>query len=291
MLSTSLLWNSLSPGRHRIGKSEGNVDMGESAPCSKIGLAHVRNGGVLPMNLGRRYRPCPCLGHPMCGARMGKATCPAHSPNIAQAWVHSRGVFALHPRSGVSINPPCNASEGSSGTADEASKRARLLRSSASHSEGDLLMAVVAIRRALWALESLSSVFPVEVSWSAVCSSCGSMLTSGGHTGTCPVTMTRPALTSALDSVISSTAGRTIMGTGHCVALFKRIWPPERHPASRSATNSSLSVSKLHCQDCQRGRPTTGGPYMLISLVIDWSHCPCISLPHKKREKANMGDP
>ena len=70
--------------------------------------------------------------------------------------------------------------------------------------------------------------------------------------------------------------------------LFKRIWPPERHPASRSATNSSLSVSKLHCQDCQRGRPTTGGPCMLISLVIDWSHCPCISLPpppKKKRKK------
>ena len=62
-------------------------------------------------------------------------------------------------------------------------------------------------------------------------------------------------------------------------------WPPERHPASRSATNSSLSVSKLHCQDCQRGRPTTGGPYMSISLVIDWSHCPCISLPPNKKKE------
>ena len=41
--------------------------------------------------------------------------------------------------------------------------------------------------------------------------------------------------------------------------------------------------SKLHCQDCQRGRPTTGGPYMLISLVIDWSHCPYLSPPPKKR--------
>ena len=163
-MSTSLLWNNLSPGKHKIGKSAGKVDMGESAPCSKIGLAHVRNGGVLPMNFGGRYRPCLCLGHPMCGAGMGKATCPAHSPSIAQAWVHSRGVLALHPSSGVRSSPPCNASEGSSGTADVARRRARLRRSSASHSEGDLLIAVVAIRRALWALESLSSAFAVEVS-------------------------------------------------------------------------------------------------------------------------------
>ena len=207
MLSTSLLWNNLSPGKHKIGKSAGKVDMGESAPCSKIGLAHVRNGGVLPMKAGRRYRPCPCLGHPMCGAGMGKATCPAHSPSMAQAWVHSRGVFALHPSSGVRSSPPCNASEGSSGTADVASRRARLRQSSVSHSEGDLLVAVAAIRRALWALESLSSAFAVEVSLSGLRSSSGSMFTSGDVAGTCPVTMTRPALSSALDSVISSTAG------------------------------------------------------------------------------------
>ena len=44
-------------------------------------------------------------------------------------------------------------------------------------------------------------------------------------------------------------------------------------------------MSKLHCQDCQRGRPTTSGSYMSISVVIDWSHCLCIwrpmtGLPH-----------
>ena len=189
------------PGKHKIGKSAGKVDMGESAPCSKIGLAHVGNGGVLPMKAGRRYRPCPCLGHPMCGAGMGKATCPAHSPSIAQACVHSSGVFALHPSSGVRSSPPCNASEGSSGTADVASRRARLRQSSVSHSEGDLLVAVAAIRRAL------SSAFAVEVSLSGLRSSSGSMFTSGDVAGTCPVTMTRPALSSALDSVISSTAG------------------------------------------------------------------------------------
>ena len=35
------------------------------------------NGGVLPMNADRRYLPCPCLDHPICGAGMGNATCPA----------------------------------------------------------------------------------------------------------------------------------------------------------------------------------------------------------------------
>ena len=149
--------------QQRIGKSAGKVDMGESAPCSKIGLAHVRNGGVLPIKAGRRYRLCPCLGHPMCGAGMGNATCPAHSPSIAQAWVHSRGILALHPSSGVRSSPPCNASEGSSGTADVASRRARLRQSSVSYSEGDLLVAGAAMRRALWALESLSSAFAAEV--------------------------------------------------------------------------------------------------------------------------------
>ena len=47
--STSLLWKSLSPGRHRMGKLAGKTDIGESAPCSKMGRAHVRKGGVLWM--------------------------------------------------------------------------------------------------------------------------------------------------------------------------------------------------------------------------------------------------
>ena len=86
-------------------------------------------------------------------------------------------------------SPPCKASEGSSGTADVASRRARLRQSSASHSEGDLLVAVAAMRRALWALASLSSAFAVEVSLSGLRSSSGSMLTSGDVAGTCPVTI------------------------------------------------------------------------------------------------------
>ena len=55
-------------------------------------------------------------------------------------------------------------------------------------------------------------------------------------------------------------------------------------PASRSATNSSLSVSKLHCQDCQRGRPTTGGPYMLISLLTGRIVPVSLSLKKTKKE-------
>ena len=47
--STSLLWKSLSPGRQRMGKSAGKTDIGESAPCSKMGRAQVRKGGVLWM--------------------------------------------------------------------------------------------------------------------------------------------------------------------------------------------------------------------------------------------------
>ena len=35
------------PGRQRMGKSAGKTDMGESAPCSKMGRAQVRKGGVL----------------------------------------------------------------------------------------------------------------------------------------------------------------------------------------------------------------------------------------------------
>ena len=55
--------------------------------------------------------PCPWRGHfPSLGS--GKAIFPAHSPSIAQAWVQSNGVLALHAIEGVR-----SASAGSSGTA------------------------------------------------------------------------------------------------------------------------------------------------------------------------------
>ena len=118
MSSTSLLWNSLSPGRQRIGKLAGKTDMGGSAPCSKIGLAHVRKGGVRWMKSGLKYRPWPCLGHATPGAGTGNATLPAHSPNMAHACVQSSGVLTVQPRSGVRSNPPSKASDGSAGTAE-----------------------------------------------------------------------------------------------------------------------------------------------------------------------------
>ena len=43
----------------RMGKWAGNTDMGESAPCSNMGRAHVRKGGVRWTKSGRRYRPSP----------------------------------------------------------------------------------------------------------------------------------------------------------------------------------------------------------------------------------------
>ena len=55
----SLLWNNLSPGRQSMGKSAGKTDIGESAPCSKMGRAQVRNGGVRSTKSGLRYRPSP----------------------------------------------------------------------------------------------------------------------------------------------------------------------------------------------------------------------------------------
>ena len=122
-----------------IGKSVGRTAIGESAPCSKMGRAQVRNGGVRAAYSGRRYRPSPCRGHsPLSG--MGKVTTPAHSPRIAQACVQSSGVLAIVPNKGVSISPPCAASTGSSGTAVVARKLARLSANAATHSSGVLLL-------------------------------------------------------------------------------------------------------------------------------------------------------
>ena len=199
-----------------MGKFAGKTDMGESAPCSKMSLAQVRKGGVLVTNLGLRYRPCPCRCHPTPGAGMGKATLPAHSPSMAHACVHSNGVLAMHPLSGVRIRPPRRASAGSSGTAEVARKLARLLRSSATHSAGDLLLAGLARRRDLCARASQASELVAWLAAADAISSCCTrsgvafslvMSTSSDKLGMCPVTITRPALSSALDSVIRRPAG------------------------------------------------------------------------------------
>ena len=114
-----------------------------------------------------------------------------------------RGVLPLHPSSGVRSSPPSNASEGSSGTADVASRR-RLRQSSFSHSDGDLLVAG-ALRRSLWALEAGAG------------SVSGSILTSDDIAGTCPVTTTRQAFSSGFSH--KEYRRWTIPSTGHCVAL------------------------------------------------------------------------
>ena len=114
------------------------------------------------------------------------------------------------PASGVSIKPPCTAPTGSSGTAVVARNLVRLAVSSATHSSGDLQ--AVAILLDLWARASSS----VEDSCSLghiSASLGGSMLASSDWVGLCPVTMTSPALSSALASVANKTAG------GLCVEL------------------------------------------------------------------------
>ena len=45
-----------------MGNSAGSTDMGDSAPCSNIGRARVRKGGILSEYSCRMYRLSPCRG-------------------------------------------------------------------------------------------------------------------------------------------------------------------------------------------------------------------------------------
>ena len=132
---------------------------------------------------------------------------PAHSPSIAQACVQSSGVLALHPSKGVRTSPPLIASAGSSGTAVVARKLARLLQSAVTHSSADLLLAGWPIRLALGARASLASEPAASAGGMLASGVPWSMSTSPVWVGECPVTMINPALSSALASVISRTAG------------------------------------------------------------------------------------
>ena len=136
----------------------------------------------------------------------GIAMAPAHSPSIAHACVQSSGVLALHPSKGVRSSPPLIASAGSSGTAVVARKLARLSWSAVTHSSADLRLAGWAIRRAFGAGASLE-----EEPWAAVRGMISgvawSISTSAVPVGICPVTMIKPALSSALASVARRTAG------------------------------------------------------------------------------------
>lgn len=95
---------------------------------------------------------------------------PAHSPSIAQAWVQSSGVSALHPIRGVSSKPLLIAPAGSSGTAVVAKNLVRLLLSTLTHSSADLLLAGWPNRLALGARASLTLEVAVPT---------GGMLASG----------------------------------------------------------------------------------------------------------------
>ena len=181
----------------------------------------VRKGGALWKKSGRRNCPWPCLGHPVPSVGTGKVNLHAHSPNIAHACVHSRGVRARHPSSGVRSSPPSNASVGDPGTAEADRSSDRLLHSKVHHSAGDLWLVGVANRLDLWTRgspPSSTAVAPV-VPWAACFdgglewvsqlgkSALCPMSTSDAKTCAWPVTMTRPALSSAWDSVMSKTAG------------------------------------------------------------------------------------
>ena len=103
----------------------------------------------------------------MPSAGTGKANLHAHSPNIAH--VHSRGVRARHPSSGVRSSPPSSASVGDPGTAEVDRSSDRLLHSKVHHSAGDLWLVGVANRLDLWTRgspPSSTAVAPV-VPWAA----------------------------------------------------------------------------------------------------------------------------
>ena len=127
---------------------------------------------------------------------------PAHSPNIAHACVQSSGVLALQPSRGVRSSPPLIASAGSSGTAVVARKLALLSWSAATQSS--------AVRVAGWAIRrhfGAGAVLGEELWPGAGGMSAWAISTSGASIGMCPVTMIKPALSSALASVARSTAG------------------------------------------------------------------------------------
>ena len=132
---------------------------------------------------------------------------PAHSPNIAHACVQSSGVLALHPSKGVSSSPPLIASAGSSGTAVVARKLAQLSWSAVTQSSAVLRLAGWAILCAFGAGTSLGEELWAVAGGMHASGVAWSISTSAASIGICPVTMIKPALSSALASVARSTAG------------------------------------------------------------------------------------
>ena len=118
-----------------------------------------------------------------------------------------RGLNSRASLKDLHCSPPLIASAGSSGTVVVARKLARLSWSAVTQSSADLRLAGWAILRAFGAGASLgaepwAAVRGMNASWVA-----WSILTSTLSVGICPVTMIKPALSSALASVQRSTAG------------------------------------------------------------------------------------
>ena len=107
----------------------------------------------------------------------------------------------------MSSSPPLIASAGSSGTAVVARKLARLSRSAVTQSSAVLRLAGWAIRRAFGAGALLGEELGAVTDGMPASGVAWSMSTSAASMGICPVTMIRPALSSALASVARSTAG------------------------------------------------------------------------------------
>ena len=106
---------------------------------------------------------------------------PAHSPSIAQAYTHSRGVLAVVPSNGVRANPPLVASARFSGTDVVVRKLARLCCKSVIYSSGVLLVGAGAILLLLGARSLLGL--------GLLLSSCGASSTvlSGSISTVCPL--------------------------------------------------------------------------------------------------------
>ena len=141
---------------------------------------------------------------------------PAHSPSIAHACVQSSGVLALHPSKGVRSSPPLIASAGSSGTAVVARNLARLSWSAVTHSSADLRWA---IRRAFGAGASLEEEPWAAVRGMHVSGVAWSISISAVPVGICPVTMIKPALSSAFCFCGKENCRRALARAGHSIVL------------------------------------------------------------------------
>ena len=106
---TILLWNSLSPGRTRIGNVAGRKTNGARAPCSNAGKAHMTSGGDRVWYLEPSRSADPCRGHTILpsGDALGNGNVIwlAHSPRSAHAWVQWTDNVAIAVAMGVHRRP------------------------------------------------------------------------------------------------------------------------------------------------------------------------------------------